>query len=484
MAEIVIENYIGGEFIACDTHLDSFDPSTGKVWARIPDSGKDEVDLAVAAAKNAFPSWSSKTANERSTILNKIADIIEANLEELAQAESKDQGKPVSLARKVDIPRAVHNFRFFATAFVHTANRSTLLEQAGAVNYTTRSPIGVAGLISPWNLPLYLLTFKVAPCIAAGNTCVCKPSEFTSVTSWMFAKLLNEAGLPPGVVNFVYGTGPKAGDAIVRHPDIPIISFTGGTVTAQKIIEASAPYCKKLSLELGGKNPAIVFSDADLDKCINRVIRSAFANQGEICLCTSRIYVQDAIYNTFITRFVEATKKIIVGNPKDSATNMGALVSKEHLAKVKGYVRLAKEDGGKILIGDSVDELTLPKENEKGYFMLPTIITGLDDQSRCMQEEIFGPVVCIQSFTTEQEAIDRANGVKYGLCASVWTTDIGKTHRVAHKLQVGTVWSNCWLVRDLRMPFGGVKSSGIGREGADESLDFYTEQKTICIQHS
>ncbi|KAG8444583.1 hypothetical protein GDO86_009665 [Hymenochirus boettgeri] len=413
----------------------------------------------------------------------KLADLIESQLEEFALAESQDQGKTVAFARTVDIPRSIQNFRFFSTTVLHHTTECTQMESMACMHYTVRSPVGVAGLISPWNLPLYLLTWKIAPAIACGNTVVAKPSEMTSITAWMMCKLFNAAGVPPGVVNIVFGTGPKAGEALVCHPDVPIISFTGSTVTAQRIIEKSAPYCKKLSLELGGKNPAIVFEDANLEECINTTVRSSFSNQGEICLCTSRIYVQRTIYEAFLKRFVEATKEWKVGVPSDPAACMGALISENHLAKVQSYIKKALEEGASIPCGEGVDTLVIPPENKQGYFMLPTVITGLKESSCCMQEEIFGPVTCIVPFNSEEEVIKKANGVKYGLAATLWTKDVGRVHRVAKKLQSGLVWTNCWLIRDLNLPFGGMKASGLGREGAKDSYDFFTEVKTITIKH-
>nr|XP_003223357.1 PREDICTED: aldehyde dehydrogenase family 8 member A1 [Anolis carolinensis] len=483
-AHLFLENYIGGQFVPSSSYLDSYDPSTGEVYCKVPDSGQEEIEAAVKAAKSAFPEWSSRSPQERSKLMSKLADLIEEDLESFAQAESKDQGKTITFARTVDIPRAAYNFRFFSSSILHQTSECTQMDHMGCMHYTERTPVGIAGLISPWNLPLYLLTWKIAPAIAYGNTVIAKPSEMTSVTAWMMCKLLNKAGFPPGVVNIVFGSGPKAGDALVSHPEVSLISFTGSTLTGQRIIERSAPYCKKLSLELGGKNPAIIFEDANLDECVPASVRSSFANQGEICLCTSRIFVQRSIYKEFLRRFVEAVKKWRVGSPADSTVDMGALISKEHLAKVKSYVKKAQAEGAKILCGEGIDTLVLPTKNQNGYFLLPTIITEIGDDSCCMQDEIFGPVTCVTPFDTEDEVIQRANGVQYGLAATVWSSNVGRVHRVAKRLQSGLVWTNCWLIRDLNLPFGGMKASGIGREGAKESYDFFTEVKTITIKHT
>ncbi|XP_063408066.1 2-aminomuconic semialdehyde dehydrogenase-like [Mytilus trossulus] len=477
---LVIENFINGEFVPTKSHIDSFDPSTGSVWAKIPDSDETDINKAVDAAKKAFQKWSSTPVQERSRIMLKIADRLETQLQSFAEQESHDQGKPIWLAKAVDIPRAVHNIRTFATSILHDTNKSSVMDGVDAFNYTIKHPVGVAGLISPWNLPLYLLTFKLAPAIAAGNTVVAKPSEMTSVTAWMLAKIFNECGLPPGVVNLVFGVGPKAGEAIVKHPDIPLVSFTGGTATAKRLRASAAPFCKKLSLELGGKNPAVIFNDADLDKCIPTTVRSSFINQGEICLCTSRIYVQRELYPRFLERFSEETRKLVVGDPKDDKSILGALISKEHLAKVKGYVEVAEKEGATILCGK--EDMNLQDKNKQGYFMRPTIVTDVSDDSRLIKEEIFGPVTCVMPFDTEEEVIQRANDVQYGLCATVWTTNASVLHRVSRALQVGTVWANCWLVRDLNMPFGGMKDSGIGREGTTDSMEFFMEQKTVCVK--
>ncbi|KAL4225871.1 Aldehyde dehydrogenase 8 member A1 [Mactra antiquata] len=480
MSTIQVQNFINGEFCDSERHLDSFDPSTGEVWAKIPDSSANDVEQAVKAAKDAFVGWSDTPVQERSKILLKIADILEQRLDEVAEIESKDQGKPLWLAKTVDIPRAVYNFRFFATSALHDLNRSSQMQAVDAFNYTIKMPVGVAGLISPWNLPLYLLSFKLAPALIAGNTVVAKPSEMTSVSAWKLAEIFVSAGLPAGVINLVFGTGPTAGECIVKHPDVPIVSFTGGTVTATKLRIAAAPFSKKLSLELGGKNPGVIFNDTDLDKCIPTTVRSSFMNQGEICLCTSRLYVQRDIYQTFVDRFVTEVKKLVVGPYRSEGVFMGPLISKEHLAKVKGYVELARKEGATILCGD--EDLNLSDANKNGYFMRPTVIVDIKDTSRCMTEEIFGPVVCIVLFDTIDEVIQRANSVKYGLSATVWTSNVTTLHKVSHKLHAGTVWANCWLVRDLNMPFGGMKESGTGRESAKDSLEFFTEEKTICVK--
>ncbi|XP_023086451.1 2-aminomuconic semialdehyde dehydrogenase isoform X1 [Piliocolobus tephrosceles] len=482
-ALLMLENFIDGKFSPCSSYIDSYDPSTGEVYCRVPNSGKDEIEAAVKAAREAFPGWSSRSPQERSRVLNQVADLLEQSLEEFAQAESKDQGKTLALARTMDIPRSVQNFRFFASSILHHTSECTQMDHLGCMHYTVRTPVGVAGLISPWNLPLYLLTWKIAPAMAAGNTVVAKPSELTSVTAWMLCTLLDKAGVPPGVVNIVFGTGPRVGEALVSHPEVPLISFTGSQPTAERITQLSAPHCKKLSLELGGKNPAIIFEDANLDECIPATVRSSFANQGEICLCTSRIFVQKSIYTEFLKRFVEATRKWKVGIPSDPLASMGALISKAHLEKVRSYVKRALAEGAQIWCGEGVDKLNLPARNQAGYFMLPTVITDIKDESCCMTEEIFGPVTCVVPFDSEEEVIERANNVKYGLAATVWSSNVGRVHRVAKKLQSGLVWTNCWLIRELNLPFGGMKSSGIGREGAKDSYDFFTEIKTITVKH-
>ncbi|CAG0893764.1 unnamed protein product [Darwinula stevensoni] len=482
-ATVFLRNFINNEFQGNSaTYIESFNPSTGKVHVRVPESTAQDVNEAVRAASEAFIKWSQLPIRDRAKYLLKIADLLEVRLEEFAQAESTDQGKPVWLAQSVDIPRAVTNFRQFAEAVPHIMEKSTYQGEFEALSYTRREPIGVAALISPWNLPLYLLTFKIAPAIICGNTVVCKPSEMTSLTAYMLCDVLLEAGLPKGVVNMVFGSGKKAGEHLVTHPDVSLISFTGSTVVGKRISELAAPQMKRLSLELGGKNAGIVFGDVDIDQVIPVLMRSCFINQGEVCLCTSRLFVQNTIFQPFLQKFISSARNLKVGPPGEKSTFLGALISRTHWDKVSHYVNIAGQEGGTIRCGFSVDSLDLPEGFEKGYYFPPTVITDLLDTSTCMQEEIFGPVVCIVPFETEEEVIGRANQVPYGLCASVWARDVSVIHRVANELKVGTVWCNCWMVRSLDMPFGGTKGSGRGREGIHESLHFYTELKTVCVK--
>lgn len=476
-----IANYINGELVApvSDTYLDNYNPATGEVYSLIPDSDKADIEKAYTSARDAFPEWSKTTREERFRILSKIADLIDENLHELAAAESKDNGKPVKLATRVDIPRASSNIRFFATAIMHYASESHDMNGV-AINYTLRKPIGAVGCISPWNLPLYLFTWKIAPALAAGNTVVAKPSEVTPMTAYLFSKLCIEAGLPKGVLNIVHGLGAKVGASITEHPNIKAISFTGGTATGKQIASVAAPMFKKLSLELGGKNPNIIFEDCDFDQALKTTMQSSFANQGQICLCGSRIFVQRSIYEKFRDAFVEKTNNLKVGNPKDEDTNLGAIVSREHKDKVLSYIELAKEEGGTVLSGGV--EVKLEGELSGGYYLRPTIIEGLSYSCRTNQEEIFGPVVTIMPFDTEEEVLTYANSTQYGLAATVWTQDVTRANRVASRLESGIVWVNCWLVRDLRTPFGGVKSSGVGREGGFNALNFFTESTNVCIK--
>jgi aminomuconate-semialdehyde/2-hydroxymuconate-6-semialdehyde dehydrogenase len=475
-----IKNYINGELVAplSSQHIDNVDPSRGIVYSKIPDSDGEDVQKAVDAAEKAFPIWSNTPKDERSAILIKIADIIETRLEEFALAESLDNGKPVSLASHVDIPRAVSNLKFFATAIQHFAAESHYMEGVG-VNYTTRKPIGIVGCISPWNLPLYLFTWKIAPALATGNCVIAKPSEVTPMTAFMLAEVCAEAGLPKGVLNIIHGLGHKVGDAMTRHPKIKAISFTGGTNTGATIAKIAAPMFKKMSLELGGKNPNIIFADCDFDKALATTMRSSFANQGQICLCGSRIFIERPIYEKFKEAFVAKTERSKVSFPTDPDARLGAIVSKGHMEKVLSYVELAKEEGGTVLTGGT--QVKLEGEYADGFYLRPTIIEGLAYDCRTNQEEIFGPVVTIMPFDTEEEVLMMANSTEYGLAATVWTENLRKAHRVADEIHSGIVWVNSWLVRDLRTPFGGVKNSGVGREGGFEALRFFTEPKNVFI---
>lgn len=475
-----ILNYIGGELRAATGGgwIDVHEPATGRVYAQLADSDARDVDDAVEAARAAFAAWSAAPAAERSRTLLRIAALIDERLEEFSHAESRDNGKPVHLARSVDIPRASRNMAFFATAILHTSTEAHQTDTA-ALNVTLRAPIGVVGCISPWNLPLYLFTWKIAPALAAGNCVVAKPSEITPYTAALLARACIDAGLPPGVLNIVQGTGDRVGAAITRHPLIPAISFTGGTRTGAAIAATAAPMFKKLSLELGGKNPTVVFADCDFDAMLATVVRSSFSNQGEICLCGSRILVEHTIYERFRESFVARVAALRVGDPLDADTDQGAIVSEAHCEKVLSYVALAREEGGRVLCGG--ERVHLEGRCAGGWFIAPTVIEGLDASCRTNREEIFGPVVTLLPFDDEAEAVALANSTEYGLAASVWTRDLGRAHRVAAAIDCGIVWVNCWMLRDLRTPFGGMKQSGVGREGGLEALHFFTEQKNVCI---
>ena len=476
-----IYNYINGELLAPNSgnYLDNVSPVNGQVYSYVPDSDAHDVEAAIQAAKKAFPSWSSLSKQGRYDHLMRLSEGIKNRFEELVAAESYDNGKPEWLARLVDIPRASTNIEFFATASLHYA--SELHDMDGnALNYTLRKPVGVVGCISPWNLPIYLLTWKIAPALAAGNTVVAKPSEVTPMTAHILGEICREVGFPKGVLNIIHGLGHKVGDAITRHPDTPIISFTGGTVTGAKIAEVAAPMFKKLSLELGGKNPNIVFADADFDLALDMAVKASFSNQGQICLCGSRLFVERPIYDKFKAAFVEKTKALKVGNPKDADSNLGAVVSESHMNNILSRIEQSKEEGGTVLCGG--ERVILEGDLETGFYIAPTIIEGLDYMCQTNQEEIFGPVVTITPFNTEQEVLEMANSTKYGLAGSVFTQDISKGHRVAGDIDSGVVWINTWLLRDLRIPFGGMKNSGVGREGGFKSLQFFTEEKNVCLK--
>ena len=475
-----ILNYINGELVepVSGKYFENFNPATGKAYSLVPDSCADDINIAVSYAKSAFNDWSRTTIKYRSDLLMSLANKIEEYSEELILAESIDNGKPESLARLVDIPRASENFRFFATAVLHFASEVHDMD-GKALNYTLREPIGVAACISPWNLPIYLLTWKIAPALAAGNTVVAKPSEITPMTAFILSKICKEIDFPAGVLNIVHGVGSNMGDALTTHPDTPIVSFTGGTETGKHISRLAAPMFKKLSLELGGKNPNIVFADANFDKAVAMAVKAGFSNQGQICLCGSRLFIEKTIYERFKKALIEKTSKLKVGNPKDDV-DLGAVVSLDHMNKILSKIDQAKKEGGKILIGGK--RKVLPDGFSDGYYVEPTIIEGLSHKCEVNQEEIFGPVLTLIPFDSEEDVIKMANSTKYGLSASIFTEDISKGHRVAAKIKSGVVWINTWLLRDLRIPFGGMKQSGVGREGGFKSLQFFTEPKNVCLK--
>jgi len=476
-----LENYIGGNLVGplSGKFIENINPATGEILGHTPDSDERDVEIAVKSAKEAFAFWSITPVSERFEILNRVASLIDSNLEALALAETTDNGKPLWLSKRVDIPRASANFRFFATGIMHFASESHSMEDK-AINYTLRQPIGVVACISPWNLPLYLFTWKIAPAMAAGNCVIAKPSEVSPVTAYLLAKICREAGLPPGVLNILQGTGNNTGEAIIKHPDIKAISFTGSTRAGARIASVAAPVFKKLSLELGGKNPSLIFADCNWDKMIKTSIQSSFSNQGQICLCGSRIIVQESIYEKFKDEFVRRAKELIVGDPVEANTKQGAIVSKVHFEKILGCIETAKQEGGTILCGGN--SVKLEGRCANGYFIEPTVIEGLGPGSQTNQEEIFGPVVSLQKFKTEEEALQLANACNYGLAATIWTQDISRANRIGSKLEAGIIWVNCWLLRDLRTPFGGMKNSGVGREGGWEALRFFTEAKNVCVE--
>lgn len=480
IAPKTILNYIDGAFTAplSNKYMDNINPATGLVYSEIPNSNALDVESAYQAADKAFLNWSQMPKEKRFSILNKIADLIEANLDALALAECNDNGKPLWLCKKVDIPRAAENFRFFATALMHFAAESHQMEQT-AINYTLRTPIGVVGCISPWNLPLYLFTWKIAPALAVGNCVVAKPSEVTPMSAYLLGIIAQEAGLPPGVLNIVHGDGLACGKAIVSHPGIKAISFTGSTRAGKEIAGIAAPMFKKISLELGGKNPNIIFADCNWDKMLSTTVQSSFANQGQICLCGSRILVEASIYDKFKTAFLERVAKLTNGDPLLPDTKQGAIVSKAHFEKVMDCIELAKQEGGTILIGGQAVKGT--GRCEEGYFIAPTVIEGLGPAAKTNMEEIFGPVVSLQPFNTMEEALQLANTSDYGLAATIWTENVNKAHTIAAQVESGIIWVNTWLLRDLRTPFGGFKNSGVGREGGLEAMRFFTEPKNVCI---
>lgn len=475
-----ITNYIDGKFLASQSgdHFENIDPSTGLSYGIIPDSDEKDVLTAIESAKKAHASWSQLSIEERSAWLSKIADAIEVRMNEFVLAESVDNGKPLHVAKAIDIPRAVSNFRFFSQAITQMASES--YTSHGSIHYVLRQSLGVVVCISPWNLPLYLFTWKIAPALAMGNTVVAKPSEVTPATAYLLSQVCADIGFPAGVLNIVHGRGDKLGSTLCTHTDVKAISFTGGTSTGSKIASLAAPLFKKLSLELGGKNPTIIFADCDYEEMLNTVVRSSFSNQGQICLCGSRILIERSIYEKFKNDFVNKVKNLKVGDPLNRETNIGAVVSEQHMLKVLSYIDLAKSEGGSIIAGGH--RVHLEGRCEGGYFIAPTVIEGLSKDCRTNQEEIFGPVVTIMPFDNEVDALEIANCTSYGLAASIWTLNINRAHRIAEKVEAGIVWINSWMIRDLRVPFGGVKNSGVGREGGWEVMRFMSDAKTVTVK--
>jgi len=474
-----LSNYINGEFLPPlnKKYINNYSPTDGKVYSLIPDSQESDVTIAVDAAKNSFSSWGRSKKEHRYEWMMKLADAVDKNAKKLIEAESFDNGKPEWLAKTVDIPRCSANIRFFATAILHFDSDSHDMDGA-ALNYTLKQPIGVAGCISPWNLPLYLLTWKIAPAIAAGNTVVAKPSEVTPYTAYLFSKICDDIGFPPGVINIVHGHGNTAGHAIVQKSDV--VSFTGGTETGKIIAASAASQFKKYSLELGGKNPMVIFEGCDLDLAVETAVKAAFLNQGQICLCGSRIFIENSLYARFKELFIEKTKKLRVGDPKNMKSNLGAIVSKQHLESILTKIESAKNDGGNIILGGK--QIFLDGDLSGGYYMLPTIIENTKNTDEINQKEVFGPVATILPFSSEKEVVNLCNDVGYGLSASIFCNNISKAHRVAAAIDAGVIWINTWLLRDLRIPFGGMKHSGFGREGGKHSLEFFTETKNVCVK--
>ena len=474
-----LTNFINGKFMQPKTeeYLDVFEPATGQVYSKVPNSNSTDIDVAFQAANAAFPGWSELTVTDRSQYLHKIAELLEHQLDDFANYESRDTGKPVTLAQSVDIPRAIANFRFFGE-YGPTFKFNSELNSDQSENRVVHAPLGVVGCISPWNLPLYLFTWKIAPALMAGNTVLAKPSEITPYTAYKLGEICEDANLPAGVLNIIHGQGITAGDALINHKGVQAISFTGGTATGKIIAQKTAASFKKLSLEMGGKNPAIIFTDCNYNKMLETVVQSSFSNQGQICLSSSRILIQTEIFQRFKKDFIGKVNKLIVGDPQDHESNLGAVSSKNHFNKILNYIKLAEKEGGEILFGGKA--LKLSGRCKKGWFIEPTIIEGLNNNAKTNQEEIFGPVVTLIPFDNEEDAIQIANESDYGLSATIWTEDKERATRVSNQVEAGVIWVNCWLVRDLRTPFGGMKQSGMGREGGSEALRFFTEQKNVC----
>lgn len=472
----VFNNYINGELSAplSGEYIDVEEPARGEVYAKVASSSQEDLDIALNSASYAYPAWSRLSVSERAKYFIKIANKLEDNFEELAILEAKDTGKPIKLTRASDIPRAIANFKFFA----ETANDlcAPTFPMDNGFNYSVYESIGVVGCISPWNLPLYLFTWKIAPALITGNTVIAKPSELTPATANKLAKICIEVGLPKGVLNILHGYGDQIGSSICKSPEVKAISFTGGSATGAKIAQDCAPSFKKLSLELGGKNPAIVFADCDLEKTVAGLLKAAFTNQGQVCQCASRIYVEDSIYEEFKNKFITSASKLSIGDPEDPTTDIGSIISKAHAEKVIRYIELAKQEGILLTGGNRIDT-----NGMDGCFIEPTVFEMQDPKCSTNKDEIFGPVTTLQRFSSFSEVIDLANFTDYGLSATVWSQDINKCHEAAKQIKAGTIWINSWMQRDLRVPLGGFNKSGIGKEGGKYALEFFSDLKNICV---
>ncbi|KVT53417.1 5-carboxymethyl-2-hydroxymuconate semialdehyde dehydrogenase [Burkholderia ubonensis] len=475
---MTIKHWIDGREVESRDTFTTLNPATGEVITDVASGGEAEVDAAVRAAKAAFPKWANTPAKERAKLMRRLGELIERNVPALAALETQDTGLPIAQTSKQLIPRASENFNFFAEVCVQMNGRTYPVDDQ-MLNYTLYQPVGVCALISPWNVPFMTATWKTAPCLALGNTAVLKMSELSPLSADQLGRLALEAGIPPGVLNVVQGYGATAGDALVRHPDVRAVSFTGGTVTGKKIIERAG--LKKYSMELGGKSPVLVFDDADFDRALDASLFTIFSINGERCTAGSRIFVQRSIYDRFVQEFARRANNLVVGDPADPATQLGAMITRAHWEKVTGYIRIGEQEGARLVAGGAEKPANLPAHLRNGNFVRPTVFADVDNRMRIAQEEIFGPVACLIPFDDEDEGLRLANATRYGLASYIWTQDVGKVHRLARGIEAGMVFVNSQNVRDLRQPFGGVKESGTGREGGEYSFDVFAEIKNVCI---